>query len=127
MLRITGLIMIMGLVLFIACADKPQTETVQDSQSVQQDSVKKVYYYTCPMEEHKHIAGDKEGKCPECNMVLVAMCEAPADSAESHGCPMASHSHIRHDKPGKCEECNMDLKPMKQAGACNCCKMKKSA
>lgn len=125
MLRFTGLIMILGLILFFACADKPQTETVQDKQAVQQDSVKKVYYYTCPMEEHKQIASNKEGKCSECGMVMVAMEETLPDSADYYGCPMVSHSHIRHDKAGKCEECNMDLKPMKKV-SCDCCKMKKS-
>ena len=79
MLRITGLIMILGLFLLMACAEKPQSETVQETQGVQQDSVKKVcYYYTCPMEEHKNIASDKEGKCSECGMVMVAMEETTA-------------------------------------------------
>jgi hypothetical protein len=75
-------------------------------------AVDKAYYYTCPMEQHKHISSDKPGDCSECGMKLVAAVETGSDSAEYYGCPMPSHSHIRHEKAGKCEECNMQLKAM---------------
>jgi hypothetical protein len=73
----------------------------------------KIYYYTCPMGEHKHVGSDKPGDCSECGMKLVAAMPADSANAEYYGCPMYQHSHIRHKEPGKCEECGMDLKAMK--------------
>ena len=72
-----------------------------------------VYYYTCPMEEHKHIHSDKAGKCLECNMDLVAAVTTEDGNKEYYGCPMEAHSHVRHQEPGKCPECSMELKPMR--------------
>ena len=100
-------------VVLIAC--NGQSEKMSEHQHKQEkvSTVEKTYYYTCPMESHKHISSTTAGDCSECGMKLVAAVEVNADSVEYYGCPMYQHSHIRHDKAGKCEECNMDLKPMK--------------
>ena len=97
----------------IAC--NGQSEEMSEHQHKQEkvSTVEKTYYYTCPMENHKHIASATPGDCSECGMKLVAAVEVKADSADYYGCPMYQHSHIRHESPGKCEECKMDLKPMK--------------
>ena len=103
--------------ILMSCAEKKEMHQTESSSVGKEkkatDSAEKVYYYTCPMESHKHIHSDKPGDCTECSMKLVAAVEAETSNAEYYGCPMASHSHIRHDKAGQCEECNMDLKPMK--------------
>jgi hypothetical protein len=104
-----------AIVIFILIACGGQTEHKSDhkDQHVKETSDVKTYYYTCPMESHKHIAGTKSGDCSECGMKLVAAVESTSDDAEYYGCPMANHSHIRHKETGKCEECNMDLKAMR--------------
>jgi hypothetical protein len=107
-------ILSISLMLFlIACGGQTEhTSDHMDQQAGQTSNVKK-YYYTCPMESHKHIAGTNSGDCSECGMKLVAAVESTSDDAEYYGCPMANHSHIRHEEAGKCEECNMDLKAMR--------------
>ena len=72
-----------------------------------------MYYYTCPMDSHKHVHSTEPGQCPECNMALVKVVEATVDTAAFFGCPMPVHSHVRKDQSGRCPECNMELKPMK--------------
>jgi uncharacterized protein with PIN domain len=72
-----------------------------------------MYYYTCPMDSHKHVHATEPGQCPECNMAMVKVLEADPDTATFFGCPMPTHSHVRSDEPGRCPECNMELKPMK--------------
>jgi ferredoxin-like protein FixX len=116
-MRLTILTMILGTIFFFSCGNK--TEKSDESAKIemkQSDSLsamdKKVYYYTCPMDKHKHIHSENPGKCTECGMQLIAAEETMVDSMDYYGCPMASHSHIRHDKAGKCEECGMELKPM---------------
>ncbi len=68
--------------------------------------------YACPMHPD-FLTTDKNARCPECGMKLVAAVGAEMASVEYYGCPMPAHSHIRHDKAGKCEECGMDLKPIR--------------
>ncbi|MEJ2055502.1 MAG: heavy metal-binding domain-containing protein [Calditrichaceae bacterium] len=76
-------------------------------------SAESIVYYTCPMEDHKHIHSAEQGKCPECNMALVPVVKTTKEKAEYYGCPMEEHSHIRSDKPGDCPECGMFLQPMR--------------
>jgi hypothetical protein len=115
MLRLIILSTFFATFIIFACDRQKESssEGVQHEMSIEQ--AKKVYYYTCPMDEHKRVHNDRFGECPECRMNLVAAVEAAPDSADFYGCPMISHSHIRHSESGKCEECNMDLKPMRLA------------
>jgi hypothetical protein len=99
--------------LLIACKGQSETKSEQQGITVKESTAEKIYYYTCPMEEHKNVASDKPGDCPECGMKLVAAVAANLDSIDYYGCPMPEHSHVRQDKPGTCAECNMDLKPMR--------------
>ena len=105
----------LAVLIIFACErqKEPSSEGAQHELPAQQAET--VYYYTCPMEEHKHVHNDRMGECPECRMNLVATVKTTPDSADYFGCPMISHSHIRHSEAGKCEECNMDLKPMRLA------------
>ncbi len=73
----------------------------------------KIIYYTCPMEEHKHVHSDSAGTCSECGMALVAAVVTSEDKMEFYGCPMLAHSYVRSDQPGTCAECGMKLKPMR--------------
>lgn len=57
---------------------------------VKETTIEKTYYYTCPMEDHKHIASATPGDCSECGMKLVAAVEAKPDSVDYYGCPMSS-------------------------------------
>lgn len=72
-----------------------------------------IAYYTCPMEEHKHIHSAEPGKCPECNMSLVPVIKTTKEKAEYYGCTMEEDSHVRSDKPGNCPECGMPLQAMR--------------
>ena len=96
----------------IACNGQSENKSEHQDTYVKESTAEKIYYYTCPMEQHKHIASNTPGDCSECGMKLVAAKETGADSAGYYGCPMPSHSHIRHEEAGKCEECNMELQPM---------------
>jgi hypothetical protein len=113
MRNILTLVSIGILLVFVACNGQKDQKTDHHNSPVEELTVVKTYYYSCPMEEHKHIGSDKPGDCSECGMKLVAAIEVDADSTGYYGCPMYQHSHIRHDKAGKCEECSMALKPMK--------------
>jgi ABC-type Fe3+-hydroxamate transport system substrate-binding protein len=108
-----SILSISAALIFIACSGQSEQKSEHPEANKEETVAAKTYYYTCPMEAHKHIASDKPGDCSECGMKLVAATEVQADSAEYFGCPMPQHSHIRHDKAGKCEECNMDLKSMR--------------
>lgn len=118
-MRLLTLIILSGVLYLFSCSEKSDVKTdssadkIQHSDSMTGMQENQVVYYTCPMEEHKHIHSDKPGKCPECNMNLVAAVNASGEDAEYYGCPMETHSHIRHEKAGKCEECGMNLKPMR--------------
>jgi len=72
-----------------------------------------VIYYTCPMDEHKHVHGAEGGQCTECSMALVPAVTTTTDKMEYYGCPMEAHSHVRQDEAGTCEDCGMKLKPMR--------------
>ena len=72
-----------------------------------------VIYYTCPMNQHKHIHSDSAGTCNDCNMALVAAVVTSEDKKDYYGCPMLEHSHVRSDQPGTCADCGMELKPMR--------------
>src|SRR5215468_10403730 len=94
-----------------------------DSAAYQQATV-----YVCPM--HPEVQSSKPGKCPKCEMKLVAKPatgaakdtpknDAPASaqttannsaSADMYTCSM--HPEIRVSKPGKCPKCGMTLVPV---------------
>jgi hypothetical protein len=68
--------------------------------------------YSCPM--HPEVQSSTEGKCPKCEMKLVARSEEknkkPASqTADTYTCTM--HLEIRTDAPGKCPKCEMTLVP----------------
>ena len=112
----TKLISFMSIGLFltlIACGSQKEANTEKENVQVQKSKAEKIYYYTCPMDEHKNVALNEPGNCPECGMKLVAAVAAEPDSIDYYGCPMPEHSHIRQNKPGVCPECNMKLKPMR--------------
>ncbi len=115
MLRLILLSVSMGLLILVACDKQKESKPANETQKTEQTLSENIYYYTCQMEEHKHIHSDKPGDCPECVMKLVAAVEATADSADYYGCSMPEHSHVRADKPGNCPECNMKLVPMRKS------------
>jgi hypothetical protein len=103
-----------------ACGQKDQAQTEdthQDHAMMQSDTTQmaaeQVIYYTCPMEEHKHVHSAEPGKCPECGMDLVAGVVTTEDKMEFYGCPMLAHSYVRSDTAGTCPDCGMELKPMR--------------
>lgn len=100
-------------ILLIACNGQDKTKAEQKNEQTKMTSSEKIYYYTCPMPDHKTVFSDSAGTCPECGMNLVPVVEAAPDSADYYGCTMPEHSHIRMDKPGNCPECNMKLVPMR--------------
>src|SRR6185503_7448712 len=68
--------------------------------------------YSCPM--HPEVQSSTEGKCPKCDMKLVASTGDQAkkkavETAEAYTCPM--HLEIRTNAPGKCPKCQMVLVP----------------
>ena len=75
--------------------------------------VDKVMYYTCPMEDHKHVHNHVAGKYPECGVELVAVVMGDESNRDFYSCPMAEHSHVRNDQPGKCGEGGMELVPIR--------------
>lgn len=106
--------------LLIACEPKGETNTKERHQGHElsradstQPMAEQVIYFTCPMEEHKHIHSAEPGKCPECGMNLAAGVVTSEDKMEFYGCPMLQHSHVRSDTAGTCAECGMTLKPMR--------------
>ena len=107
-----SIIVMSAFFLLVACNGQGEKKSEPQDTHAKESATEKTYYYTCPMEQHKHISSDKPGNCSECGMKLVAAVETDSVSAEYYGCPMPSHRKIRHEKAGKCEECNMDLKPM---------------
>lgn len=67
--------------------------------------------FACPM--HPEIRSSVSGKCPRCEMKLVARGstgEAPGRQAGDYSCPM--HPDVRAVAAGKCSKCGMDLAPM---------------
>jgi hypothetical protein len=68
--------------------------------------------YLCPM--HPEVQSSTAGKCPKCEMNLVAQREAKKEAedeeqAEAYACPM--HPEVRTNAPGKCPKCAMALVP----------------
>lgn len=61
--------------------------------------------YLCPM--HPEVNSKLPGKCPKCNMKLVASKAASAGSADFYVCPM--HPDVNANTPGTCPKCNMKL------------------
>ncbi len=76
-------------------------------------TAEQVIYYTCPMDEHKHIHAREAGSCSECGMEMVAGVVTDEEQMEYWGCPMEAHAHVRLDAAGTCEGCGMNLKPMR--------------
>ena len=104
------------LIILVGCGQQQSdnSEAVSDDSVVAQVAdYERIIYYTCPMDEHKHVHSDKPGKCTECDMALVPGVITQMDKAEYYGCPMLIHSHIRSEAPGKCAECGMELMPMR--------------
>ena len=120
-MRLFFLLGIFSIVFLFSCGQDQKSKERSLSEQSQEEKKnnsqihpdEKLVYYTCPMEEHKHIHSDEPSKCPECNMDMVAVVETTNESKEYYGCSMAEDSHVRHDKPGNCEECGMELKPMR--------------
>lgn len=108
-------IIVLSTALFIASCDKKNDTSNQQSADKQAAGQieETVVYYTCPMETHKDVHSDKQGKCPKCNMNLVAGVITSEEKMEYYGCPMEAHSHVRTNVPGTCVECGMKLKPMR--------------
>lgn len=116
-MKYIGLSLFLSLFL-IGCGSKEAPpEQPQEKMDMQATSMavdgERVIYYTCPMEEHKHVHSKEPGTCTECNMQLVAGVVTSEENMAYYGCPMLIHSHIRHSEPGRCEECRMELKPMR--------------
>ena len=104
MLRIALVVMI---ALFVTPA------VVRTNSYASQESV----VYSCPM--HPEVQSSTPGKCPKCDMKLVAPAGDKAKKAaseqrrdvpaETYTCPM--HLDIRTNAPGKCPKCQMTLVP----------------
>ncbi len=60
--------------------------------------------YVCPM--HPDVASKLPGKCPKCNMKLVAS-KAVAGAGDFYICPM--HADVMKNEPAVCPKCNMKL------------------
>jgi FtsP/CotA-like multicopper oxidase with cupredoxin domain len=61
--------------------------------------------YFCPM--HPEVIADEPGRCPKCNMKLLA--KAKAATPIGYACPM--HPEVRSDQPDRCSKCGMKLVP----------------
>lgn len=61
--------------------------------------------YVCPM--HPDVQSKLPGKCPKCNMKLVATKATATGSDEFYVCPM--HPDVISNQPGNCPKCNMKL------------------
>ena len=112
-MRFILIVSLFGFLISVACREqKPAQEPAPATESIAEVEESTIYY-TCPMEEHKHIHSDSVGTCSECNMVLVAAVVTSEDKMEFYGCPMLEHSHVRSEQPGTCADCGMTLKPMR--------------
>lgn len=61
--------------------------------------------YLCPM--HPDVQSKLPGKCPKCNMKLVATKASAVGSEDFYVCPM--HADIVSNQPGNCPKCKMKL------------------
>ena len=116
------IVLLFTFIFIIACGQSEQTKTEDthmhdDHQMTTPDTAhadsEQLIYYTCPMEEHKHVHSGEPGECPECGMTLAAGVVTTESNMEYYGCPMEIHSHVRSDQAGTCAECGMELKPMR--------------
>jgi hypothetical protein len=61
--------------------------------------------YVCPM--HSDVSSKAPGKCPKCNMKLVAQVEGAARTDDFYLCPM--HPDVVSNAAGNCPKCQMKL------------------
>lgn len=61
--------------------------------------------YVCPM--HADVQSKLPGKCPKCNMKLVATKANGTGSEDFYACPM--HADVVSNQPGICPKCKMKL------------------
>ena len=54
------------LLVLIACNGQNEKKSDHQDKLAKESTVEKTYYYTCPMDDHKHIHSDKPGDCSEC-------------------------------------------------------------
>lgn len=71
----------------------------------QQNQQPKPVVYVCPM--HPDVQSKLPGKCPKCQMKLVAQPVAATGSDDFYLCPM--HPDVTDNKPGTCPKCKMQL------------------
>lgn len=116
------LIALMSVAFLVACGNKVDHQAMNHAEhdmgkmemaKAEKVDTEKRIYYTCPMDEHKHVHSREAGKCPECSMDLVEGVLTTEDQMEYWGCPMLTHSHVRETESGRCDECKMMLKPMR--------------
>ncbi|KAA3618766.1 MAG: hypothetical protein DWQ05_07335 [Calditrichaeota bacterium] len=116
-MRISKILILLAVFVVFGCENKDdhmaEKADAHDSMAEVAGKGEKLIYYTCPMESHKHIHSKEAGKCPECQMEMVAGVVTSDEQKEYYGCPMLTHSHVRKEEAGKCEECGMFLKPMR--------------
>jgi hypothetical protein len=84
--------------LALAAASLPVFVVAQDP--VQPEPV----VYVCPM--HPDVNSKLPGKCPKCNMKLVAS-KSATGAGDFYLCPM--HPEVVKNEPGVCPKCNMKL------------------
>lgn len=86
----SGLVFTAGLPIFAFAQDLPRQEPI---------------VYVCPM--HLDVQSKVPGKCPKCQMKLVAQSAAATGSDDFYFCPM--HPEVTDNKAGTCPRCNMKL------------------
>jgi hypothetical protein len=112
-MKYTKLLFLLVIALGIfACGGEKKADGHAKTHEMKTETVEAIYY-TCPMDEHKHVGSKEPGTCNECGMDLVAAVKTEAGDHDFYGCPMAPHSHVRSDEPGTCDDCGMELKPLK--------------
>jgi rubrerythrin len=103
--------------IWLGCGTKEESQaehqTKEEKMMMTMTAQSDTIYYTCPMPEHKDVGSKVPGKCPKCQMTLVAALQGSAEDHDYYGCPMAAHSYVRSEKPGVCAECGMEYKPIK--------------
>jgi len=63
------------------------------------------FVYVCPM--HPDVQSKLPGRCPKCNMKLVATKASAVGSEDFYSCPM--HPDVISNQPGTCPKCRMKL------------------
>ena len=81
--------------------------------------------YTCSM--HPEVVADKPGKCPKCDMDLVASKEVQKKKGVINTYTCSKHPEVVSDHPGVCHQCKeqlvIDRKGSKQASKVYTCSM----